>query len=99
MTRSARIEADFLILTPRTCTFDRIEVHVRSHIVIQGLVQGVGFRYFVYHHAVRLRVTGWVRNLFNGDVEIECEGERSELEIFVGELKIGPLGARRGYSH
>lgn len=68
-------------------------MHVRLHIVVQGLVQGVGFRYFVYHHATKLGLAGWVRNLFNGDVEIEVEGERSLLEIFLVEVKIGPRSA------
>lgn len=66
---------------------------VRLHIVVQGLVQGVGFRYFVYHQATKLGLTGWVRNLFNGDVEIEGEGERSQLESFLSEIKIGPRSA------
>ena len=65
-------------------------MQVRLHIVVKGLVQGVGFRYFAYHHATKLGLVGWVQNLFNGDVEIEAEGERSLLEIFIGEVKIGP---------
>lgn len=68
-------------------------MYVRSHIVVQGIVQGVGFRYFVRHHAVKLGLSGWVQNLFNGDVEIEAEGERSLLEIFIGEIKVGPRSA------
>ena len=68
-------------------------MHVRLHIVVQGLVQGVGFRYFVYRHATKLGLAGWVRNLFNSDVEIEVEGERSLLESFLGEVKIGPRSA------
>jgi acylphosphatase len=68
-------------------------MYVRLHIVVQGLVQGVGFRYFVYHHATKLDLAGWVRNLFNGDVEIEAEGERSLLESFIEEVKVGPRSA------
>jgi acylphosphatase len=63
------------------------------HIVVNGLVQGVGFRYFVFHHATKLALSGWVQNLYNGDVEIEVEGERSHLEIFLGEIKVGPRSA------
>jgi acylphosphatase len=73
--------------------FDQVSMYVRLHIVVQGLVQGVGFRYFVYHHAKKLQLAGWVRNLFNGDVEIEVEGERSFLESLLGEVKIGPRSA------
>lgn len=68
-------------------------MYVGLHIVVQGIVQGVGFRYFVYHHAVKLGLAGWVRNLFNGNVEIEAEGERSLLESFIGEIKLGPRSA------
>jgi acylphosphatase len=68
-------------------------MQVRAHIVVKGLVQGVGFRFFVYRHATKLRLSGWVRNLFDGDVEVEAEGERSLLEVFIGELKVGPRAA------
>jgi len=63
------------------------------HIVARGLVQGVGFRYFVYRVAVRLDLSGWVRNLYNGDVEIEAEGDRSLIEEFIKDMKIGPRSA------
>jgi acylphosphatase len=63
------------------------------HIVARGLVQGVGFRYFVYRVAVRLSLSGWVRNLYNGDVEIEAEGDRSLIEEFIKDMKIGPRSA------
>jgi acylphosphatase len=68
-------------------------MRVGLHIIVQGIVQGVGFRYFVYHHATKLGVKGWVRNVLNGDVEIEVEGDRSLLEIFIAELKVGPRSA------
>jgi acylphosphatase len=68
-------------------------MQVRLHIVVKGVVQGVGFRYFVHRHATKLELTGWARNLFNGDVEIEVEGERSLLEIFLAEVKVGPRSA------
>ena len=79
---------------PENSYFDRVPMDVRLHIVAQGFVQGVGFRYFVYHHATKLELVGWVRNLFNGDVEIEVEGNRSVLEIFLDEVKIGPRSAK-----
>jgi acylphosphatase len=68
-------------------------MQVRIHIIVQGLVQGVGFRYFVYRHALKLGLAGRVQNLFNGDVEIEAEGERSLLEVFIEEVKVGPRSA------
>ncbi|MBI4429282.1 MAG: acylphosphatase [Ignavibacteriales bacterium] len=63
------------------------------HIVVKGLVQGVGFRFFVHRQALSLCLTGQVRNLYNGDVEIEAFGERSMLEEFVKEVKVGPRAA------
>ncbi len=49
-------------------------MQIGAHIIVRGLVQGVGFRYFAYRHAVNLGLTGWVRNLYNDDVELEVEG-------------------------
>lgn len=66
---------------------------MRVHIVAQGLVQGVGFRWFVARKAEALGVKGWVRNLYNGNVEIEAEAERSLLEEFIKEVKVGPRSA------
>jgi acylphosphatase len=68
-------------------------MNIRVHIVVQGIVQGVGFRYFVLHQARKLDLTGWVQNRFTGDVEILAEGDRSRLEIFIDEIKVGPRSA------
>lgn len=65
----------------------------RVHIVVEGIVQGVGFRWFVYRLAESLGIAGWVRNLANGNVEIEAEAERSILEEFIKEVKVGPRSA------
>jgi acylphosphatase len=64
-----------------------------AHIVVKGLVQGVGFRYFVYRVATKLGLSGSARNLYNGDVEIVAQGERSALEEFIREVKVGPRAA------
>jgi hydrogenase maturation protein HypF len=58
----------------------------RAIIGISGVVQGVGFRPFVYRLAEELHLSGWVRNT-SGKVEIEIEGEESDLQIFIEELK------------
>jgi len=68
-------------------------MQIGVHIVVHGMVQGVGFRYFVLRHATRLGLTGWVRNLFSGEVELEAEGERCMLEELIRELKVGPRSA------
>jgi acylphosphatase len=71
-------------------------MEVGAHIEIFGMVQGVGFRYFAHRLAVRLGLTGFVRNLYNGNVEIAVEGERSLVEEFISEIKVGPRAAHVG---
>ncbi|MGH2567454.1 MAG: acylphosphatase [Bacteroidota bacterium] len=66
---------------------------VGTRIVVRGLVQGVGFRYFVLRHASRLGLNGYVQNLYNGDVEIEVEGDRSLVEELIKDVKAGPRAA------
>jgi len=62
---------------------------------VYGRVQGVLFRYFVRNEATELSLTGYVRNLASGDaVEVQAEGERRQLNKLLGQLKVGPPGAR-----
>ena len=63
---------------------------VGAKIRVSGVVQGVGFRFFVHRAAKRLGLTGYVANTYNGNVEIEVEGNRSLIEEFISEVKIGP---------
>lgn len=63
------------------------------HARIYGRVQGVGFRYNTRREAVRRELTGWVRNLSDGSVEVVCEGETPKVESFASWLKKGPPGA------
>lgn len=65
-----------------------------AHIVVKGMVQGVGFRYFVHNKAAALGLSGWVRNLYDGDVEISVEGDRSLVEEFIAQVKVGPRSAQ-----
>jgi len=62
---------------------------VQAHIVVSGMVQGVGYRYFVSHLARRFKLTGWVRNLPSGEVEVVVEGERGLIESFMKDLWTG----------
>lgn len=66
---------------------------MRAHIIVSGLVQGVGFRYFIYRKATELELRGFVRNLYNGDVEIVVEGEKDKIQILIEHAKIGPRSA------
>ena len=63
------------------------------HAVIDGRVQGVGFRMFVLEKAQSLNLTGWVRNTISGQVEVFAEGPRSVLEILLEDLYRGPRGS------
>lgn len=59
--------------------------------IIYGYVQGVFFRSFVSRRATELGLTGYVRNLPNGEaVEVNAEGEKKRLEELIGHLKVGP---------
>ena len=55
----------------------------RVSMIVSGRVQGVGFRYFVQDIAEDMRITGWVRNLPDGTVEIDAEGKADILETFI----------------
>jgi acylphosphatase len=66
------------------------ETNSRLHATVSGHVQGVSFRYFVLEHADQLDLKGWVRNLWNGAVEVTAEGSRQNLEQLLLELKAGP---------
>jgi acylphosphatase len=63
-------------------------------IIVSGYVQGVGFRFFIARIAHSLNIKGYVKNLYNGDVEIYAEGSKELLEEIVEKAKIGPA-----YSH
>jgi acylphosphatase len=66
----------------------------RVHLLVSGLVQGVAFRAYTVDEARRLGVHGWVRNLPDGRVEAEAEGERPSLEALVRFCERGPPAAR-----
>ena len=61
--------------------------------IIKGIVQGVGFRFFVQHKANALGITGWVRNRNDGSVEVYAVGPESRLSDLSGALHIGPSSA------
>ena len=63
---------------------------VCAHLILRGIVQGVGFRYFAMRWAQQLKLTGWVRNNWDGSVETEIEGNGSAVEEYIAQMKIGP---------
>lgn len=64
--------------------------HTRLHAIVEGRVQGVGFRFFTQQQAVLLRLTGWVRNRWEGTVEVVAEGPREEIEKLLQAIRRGP---------
>ncbi len=66
----------------------------RVHLLVSGRVQGVAFRAYTVDEARRLGVEGWVRNLPDGRVEVEAEGERTALLGLVRFCERGPPAAR-----
>ena len=64
------------------------------HFLIQGRVQGVGFRWFVQREAAELDLRGWVRNTEDGDVEVMAAGKPEDLDELRASLRKGPRGAR-----
>lgn len=60
------------------------------HAIVSGRVQGVGFRWSARAQALRLDLSGWVRNLPDGDVEVHAEGTREILDQFLAWLEKGP---------
>jgi len=60
------------------------------HLKISGRVQGVGFRYYMHHHAQRLGVTGWVRNCRDGSVEAVVQGDDAAISQIIAAARRGP---------
>ncbi|MFZ1320039.1 MAG: acylphosphatase [Ignavibacteria bacterium] len=66
----------------------------RIKITVRGFVQGVGFRFFTQRMANEFEIKGFVKNMYNGDVEAEAQATPDHLNDFVSELKIGPRGSK-----
>ena len=67
--------------------------NTRVHLLIDGRVQGVCFRYYCQSQALKLGLTGWVRNLRDGRVEVTAEGNKESIANFVTWCHHGPAGA------
>lgn len=67
---------------------------IRLRAFVQGNVQGVGFRFYIYQTGLDLGLRGWVRNRINGRVEILAEGPREKLEVLLSNARLGPQMAQ-----
>lgn len=63
---------------------------VAASLKVEGLVQGVGYRYFCHRKAKTLGLSGWVRNEPDRSVSVFVEGDRSLIESLIEDLKVGP---------
>lgn len=62
----------------------------RAEIIVGGLVQGVGFRYYVLRTAMKVNVKGYVKNLYSGEVLAVVEGEKIKIMELFEQMKLGP---------
>ncbi len=67
---------------------------IRAHIFVSGKVQGVFFREKTKKKAEKLEVTGWVKNLLDGRVEVVFEGDKDKVEEMVNWARKGPIWAK-----
>lgn len=65
----------------------------RVHVIVSGRVQGVAFRHYARRTALELGLTGWVRNLDDGKVELLCEGESASIDAMIHWCRQGPPAA------
>lgn len=63
----------------------------QARVLISGFVQGVGFRHFVRNKALEIGLTGWVRNLPDGRVEVVLQGSKEKIEEMIRLCKKGPF--------
>lgn len=69
-------------------------MRILCHLFVSGYVQGVFFRSTTRDIAKSLSLSGWVRNLADGRVEIMAEGEEEDVKRLIEWAKKGPPGAR-----
>ncbi len=63
---------------------------IRARVIVEGLVQGVNFRFYTQQTAIQHNVTGWVQNLPDGSVEGCFEGEERDVRALIDWCRRGP---------
>src|SRR5699024_5324258 len=81
--RDFDIEIGFRLL------FKKEMILMHTHLIVSGHVQGVGFRFTAQQHATKYNLVGWVKNNPDGTVELEVEGPKNKINLFVNELEAG----------
>jgi len=71
----------------------------RALLILSGQVQGVGFRAYAHRHAIDQGVTGYVRNLTDGTVEMVIEGEEFRVQFLIDRCVMGPPAATVHRAH
>jgi len=71
-------------------TYSQFQMNARANIFVSGLVQGVFFRDHTQRWGTSLNLTGWVRNLRDGRVEVLAEGDREKIDELISRLNEGP---------
>jgi acylphosphatase len=61
------------------------------HVIISGMVQGVGFRYFIKSWAKSMSITGWTQNTTAGQVEAVFQGKKAAIEKMISVCRRGPF--------
>lgn len=73
---------------------EKMNNKITMHLIITGRVQGVGYRSWAKHNAVKRELSGWVRNLKNGSVEMVISGAPANVNAMIEASWLGPLAAR-----
>jgi acylphosphatase len=76
---------------PRAVKSQKLATMISLQVFYEGNVQGVGFRWSVRHAAKGFDLTGWVRNLRDGRVELQVTGEEDEVRAFLDRIAQGEL--------
>lgn len=66
---------------------------ITKKFIVEGFVQGVGYRYFAHRKAIEYSISGYVKNWMNGNVEVLAHGFEENIEQFKNQLEIGPQRA------
>ncbi len=91
---SRKSKGEFNKISSSSSPGEKNMAYLRAQVVVHGIVQGVFFRASTRDEAVRLGVTGWVRNLPDGTVRALFEGEKKKVEEIIGWCHKGPPGAQ-----